>query len=50
MTFVIRYDPIEGSESEMQVKINEIFLGFLRIERLSTKELSEVLLKELEKN
>lgn len=49
MTFVVRFVSIQESESEVQVNINEHFLGFLPIERSTAKELSEVLLEELEK-
>nr|XP_042913733.1 zinc finger MYM-type protein 1-like [Parasteatoda tepidariorum] len=50
MTFVVRFVSMQESESEVQVNINEHFLGFLPIERSTAKELSEVLLEELEKN
>ncbi|CAH1109654.1 unnamed protein product [Psylliodes chrysocephalus] len=50
MTFVVRFVYIQDSESEVQVIINEHILGFLPIERSIAKELSEVLLEELEKN
>lgn len=50
MTFVVRFVSIQESESEVQVNINEHFLGFLPIGRSLGKELSEVLLEELEKN
>ncbi len=50
MTFMVRCVSIDQSELEFECKINEHFLGFLPIERSTGKELSQVLLEELEKN
>ena len=49
MTFVIRYVSIDQLEAGYECKINENFLGFLPIKRSTGKELSEVLLEDLEK-
>jgi hypothetical protein len=49
MTFIVRYVSINQSKAGFECKINEHFLGFL-IERSTGKQLSQVLLEELEKN
>ncbi|XP_048510256.1 zinc finger MYM-type protein 1-like [Athalia rosae] len=48
MTLVIRYVSINKSDSnEVEIKISESFLGFLPVERSTGKQMSEIIIREL---
>lgn len=47
MTLVIRYVSISKVEADVTIKINESLLGFLPVERSTGKQLSDIIVREL---
>ncbi|XP_067118932.1 uncharacterized protein [Centruroides vittatus] len=47
MTLVIRYVSINKFDADVEIKINESFLGFLPVERSTKKQMSDIIIGEL---